>query len=84
MAEGSRLSGRAIADIVKKRVAAAGLPADRYSGHCLRAGFATSAAMAGFDTTLIARQTGHHSQQVVATYVRLAAIPHLGLLGSKL
>ena len=66
-----RLSGRTIAEIVKKRVAAAGLPADRYSGHSLRAGFATSAALAGFDAILIARQTGHHSQQMVASYVRL-------------
>jgi integrase len=65
-----RLSDRAVATIVKHWAAAAGLPAERFSGHSLRAGFATSAAMAGFDATLIARQTGHRTQQALSAYVR--------------
>jgi integrase len=68
-----RLSGRAVARIVKKRVATIGRAPHQFSGHSLRAGFATSAAMAGLDALLIARQTGHKSQQMVATYVRPAA-----------
>lgn len=69
----TRLSDRAAARIVKKWVSAVGLPAKTFSGHSLRAGFATSAALAGVNATIIAQQTGHRSQQTVAAYVRLAA-----------
>ena len=79
-----RLSGRVIAGIAKKRVASTGLRADRFSWHSLRAGFATSDAMAGFDATLIARQTGHHAQQMVAAYVRVASVPQMACLGLKM
>jgi integrase len=68
----ARLDDRAAARIVKKWASAIGLPAQNFSGHSLRAGFATSAALSGLDATLIARQTGHKSQQTVAAYVRLA------------
>ena len=64
------LSGRAIADIIKRRVAAAGLEPDRYSGHSLRAGFATSAAAAGATEIAIARQTRHRSMDVLRGYIR--------------
>lgn len=66
-----RLSGRSIATIIKNRTAAAGLVGKRYSGHSLRAGYATSAALAGFDATVIARQTGHRTQNSLSAYVRL-------------
>jgi integrase len=66
------LSDKAVSLIVKRHVAAIGLDPVRFSGHSLRAGFATSAALAGVDATIIARQTGHRSQQMVATYVRPA------------
>jgi integrase len=69
------LTGDAVSLIVKRRVFAIGLDPARYSGHSMRAGFATSAALAGIDATLIARQTGHRSQQMVATYVR----PDIGI-----
>ena len=65
-----RLSDRAVTTIVKRWAAGAGLPTERFSGHSLRAGFATSAAMAGFDAIMIARQTGHHTQQALSAYVR--------------
>ena len=64
------LAGRASADIIKRRAAAAGLDPDRYSGHSLRAGFATSAAAAGATEIAIARQTRHRSMDVLRGYIR--------------
>lgn len=66
-----QLSGRAVARTVKFRVAQLGLDPHAYSGHSLRAGFATNASLAGWNTALIAHQTGHRSQQVLAQYVRV-------------
>jgi integrase len=43
----ARLSGEAIALVVRERVAVAGFDPAQYSGHSLRAGLATSAAQAG-------------------------------------
>jgi len=73
------LSGRSIATIIKKRTRAAGLACRRYSGHSLRAGYATSAALSGLDVMLIARQTGHRTPSAVSAYVRpdRSAIPHV-------
>lgn len=51
------LSDKAVSLIVKRHVAAIGLDPVRFSGHSLRAGFATSAALARVDPTIIARQT---------------------------
>jgi integrase len=67
---GHHLDPRTVARIVKRRVAQIGLDPTLYSGHSLRAGFATSASLAGWNTALIASQTGHRSQQVLAQYVR--------------
>jgi len=66
----TRLSGNAVSTIVKQRTVAAGLDADGYSGHSLRAGLATSAARAGISTLDIRRQTGHTSDASLARYVR--------------
>ena len=65
-----RLSACAVALIVKKVVAAAGLNPDLYAGHSLRAGLATSAAMAGVSERSIMAQTGHRSVQMVRRYIR--------------
>jgi integrase len=43
----SRLSDGAVAEIVKRYAAAAGMDATDFGGHSLRSGFATSAAMKG-------------------------------------
>jgi integrase len=43
------LHDRGVARIVQKLAATVGLDATRYSGHSLRAGFATSAAMNGVE-----------------------------------
>ena len=65
-----RLSGEAVGIIVKQRAKAAGFDPDAYSGHSLRAGLATSAAMAGASTWKIRRQTGHASDAMLARYIR--------------
>lgn len=65
-----RLSGEAVSLIVKERVAAAGIDPTGFSGHSLRAGFATSAVQAGVSTLKIRSQTGHASDAMLSRYVR--------------
>ena len=67
---GNPLSASAVATIVKQRVAQIGLDPARYSGHSLRAGFATSAAAAGLPVWKIKGQTGHVSDAVLSRYIR--------------
>ena len=69
-----RLTDKSVADLVKKLAEAAGLDPARYSGHSLRAGLATSAALAGAGLTSIMKQTRHKSVDVAKTYVRDADI----------
>ena len=66
------LTGRAVALIVKRATAAAGLDASRYAGHSLRAGMATTAARKGKSEAAIMRQTGHRSVAMVRRYIREA------------
>jgi integrase len=68
----ARLTGGSVARIVKARCAAVGLDAPRYSGHSLRAGLATAAALAGRSDRAIMQQTGHRSRAMVDRYVRAA------------
>jgi integrase len=70
MIAAERLSGEAVSIAVKERVAAVGIDPAGYSGHSLRAGFATSAAMAGAPTWKIRAQTGHASDAMLARYIR--------------
>ncbi|MBL6454524.1 site-specific integrase [Belnapia sp. T6] len=63
------LDDRAVARVVQKLAAAVGLNPTIYSGHSLRAGFATSAAAHGIEERRIAKQTRHKSV-VVRTYIR--------------
>jgi integrase len=65
-----RLSGIDVARVVKKLVDRAGLDASKYAGHSLRAGHATSAAIAGASERSIMNQTGHRSVQMVRRYIR--------------
>ena len=65
----SRLSGEAVSLIVRDRMAAAGFDPTGYSGHSLRAGFATSATRAGVSTFKIRQQTGHASDAMLSRYV---------------
>jgi integrase len=66
----SRLSGEAVSLILRDRMAAAGFDPTGYSGHSLRAGFATSATRAGVSTFKIRQQTGHTSDAMLSRYVR--------------
>jgi integrase len=65
-----RLSGEAVCLIIRERLAAAGCDPTGYSGHSLRAGFATSAAQAGVSSVKIRAQTGHASDTMLARYIR--------------
>jgi site-specific recombinase XerD len=65
-----RLSGVDVARVVKKLAERAGLDASKYAGHSLRAGHATSAAIAGASERSIMNQTGHRSVQMVRRYIR--------------
>ena len=65
-----RLSGEAACVIVKLRAEAAGFDPTGYSGHSLRAGLATSAAMAGASAWKIRQQTGHASDTMLNRYIR--------------
>jgi integrase len=65
-----RLSGIDVARVTKKLAARAGLDAAKYAGHSLRAGHATSAAIAGASERSIMAQTGHRSLQMVRRYIR--------------
>jgi site-specific recombinase XerD len=70
----TRLTAAAVALIVKRHVQRIGLDPARFAGHSLRAGFATSAALAGVDALEISRQTGHKSLSMVQRYTRPATI----------
>ena len=65
-----RLSGNAVASIVKLRASQIGLDPTKYSGHSLRAGFITSAARLGVSVWKIKAQSGHRSEAMVSRYVR--------------
>ena len=64
------ISDRAVADIIKHYAKKAGLEHELYSGHSLRAGLATSAAMNGVSTHKIRQQTGHKSDAMLSRYIR--------------
>lgn len=64
------LSPQAVAEIIKKRAEALGLDPSRYSGHSLRAGLVTSAALAGIPSWKIRQQTGHKSDAMLQRYIR--------------
>jgi site-specific recombinase XerD len=65
-----RLAPADVARVVKKLAERAGLDAAKYAGHSLRAGHATSAAIAGASERSIMNQTGHRSVQMVRRYIR--------------
>jgi site-specific recombinase XerD len=68
--QAGRLSGIDVARILKKLAQRVGLDAAKYAGHSLRAGHATSAAIAGASERSIMLQTGHRSVQMVRRYIR--------------
>jgi len=70
----TRLSKRAIADIVKRTAETGGLDPSRYSGHSLRSGHCTSAARAGVPERIIMQQTGHRSERMVRHYIQQSSV----------
>ena len=65
-----RLSGDAVSEVIRERLVAVRVNPEGYTGHSLRAGFATSAAQAGVSTFKIRAQTGHASDAMLNRYVR--------------
>lgn len=65
-----RLCDRVVALVVKRYAAACGRDARQFAGHSLRAGLATSAAIAGVSERSIMNQTGHRSVNMVRRYIR--------------
>jgi len=63
-----------VAWIVKRAARRADLKAVEYSGHSLRAGLATQAAMNGASELAIMKQTGHRSLATVRRYIRDGAL----------
>lgn len=66
------LSDHAVAGIVKRHAAAAGLDPALFSGHSLRAGFVTSALEAGADLLKVMDVTRHREVKTLKAYDRRA------------
>jgi len=63
-----------IGSIVKRAAKRAELNAANISGHSMRAGLATQAAMNGADERVIAKTTGHKSRRVLRRYIRIGSM----------
>ena len=70
----ARLTDRAVALVIKKRVAAVGLDPARFAGHSLRAGLVTAAAASGASERVIANQSRHKSMPTLRKYIRAANV----------
>ena len=66
------MSDKSVALTIKKYTAIAGLDSNKYSGHSLRSGFATSAAELGAEERSIMAMTGHKTTQMVRRYIQEA------------
>tara|TARA_Y100001970_G_scaffold98174_1_gene123434 strand:+ start:338 stop:1252 length:915 start_codon:yes stop_codon:yes gene_type:complete len=66
------MSDKNVALTIKKYAAIAGLDKNKYSGHSLRSGFATSTAELGAEERSIMAMTGHKSTQMVRRYIKEA------------
>ena len=66
------ISDKSVALTVKKYTAIAGLDSNKYSGHSLRSGFATSTAELGAEERSIMAMTGHKTTQMVRRYIQEA------------
>ena len=83
--QGARLSDRSVALVVKRvayeKALSEGMNtplaneyAAQFAGHSLRAGLATSAAMAGVAEHSIMRQTGHKKTETLRKYIRMGTL----------
>jgi len=66
------ISDKSIALIIKKYASLSGLDPNKYSGHSLRSGFATSTAESGAEERNIMAMTGHKTSQMVRRYIQEA------------
>ena len=66
------ISDKSVALIIKKYASLAGLDANKYGGHSLRSGFATSTAESGAEERNIMAMTGHKTTQMVRRYIQEA------------
>jgi len=66
------ISDKTVALIIKKYASLSGLNPNRYGGHSLRSGFATSAAEFGAEERNIMAMTGHKTTQMVRRYIQEA------------
>ena len=66
------ISDKSVALIIKKYTSLAGLDPNKYSGHSLRSGFATSTAESGAEERNIMAMTGHKTTQMVRRYIQEA------------
>jgi len=66
------ISDKSVALMIKKYTSIAGLDSNKYSGHSLRSGFATSAAELGAEERSIMAMTGHKTTQMVRRYIHEA------------
>ena len=66
------ISDKSVALIIKKYASLAGLDPNKYGGHSLRSGFATSAAEFGAEERNIMAMTGHKTTQMVRRYIQEA------------
>jgi len=66
------ISDKSVALTIKKYAGIAGLDSNKYSGHSLRSGFATSTAELGAEERSIMAMTGHKTTQMVRRYIHEA------------
>ena len=66
------LSDKSVALIIKKYANLSGLEGEKYAGHSLRSGFATSTAESGAEERNIMAMTGHKTTQMVRRYIKEA------------
>ena len=66
------MSDKSVALTIKKYAFLAGLDPNKYSGHSLRSGFATSTAELGAEERSIMAMTGHKTTQMVRRYIQEA------------
>ena len=66
------ISDKSVALIIKKYASLSGLDPNKYGGHSLRSGFATSTAEAGAEERNIMAMTGHKTTQMVRRYIQEA------------
>ena len=66
------ISDKSVALIIKKYASLSGLDPNKYSGHSLRSGFATSTAESGAEERNIMAMTGHKTTQMIRRYIQEA------------